>query len=1104
MAMEIFKLMGTIAITKDKALQDIKAVQDQAQKTSTEMGKSFEKAGKYITDHSATFRKMGIAMTVVGGVIALAVKNVGKAFDEYETKLVDMGKVTDESLEVIQDRIREIPPILGSATQLMAGYYQVISAGVTDTTEAMDLLTVGAKTAAAAHVEQSEVIKGLTKVLAGYKGEVKDATEAADLLYTIEKYGQTTVGELIPVIGGLALISAELNVSQQELAGSLALVSRTAGNTAEAATRYEALLIALIKPQEELTKAIEKMGYTSAQEAIQSEGLVEVLKKMREYSDQYGISITDLLGRKESAMAYLALEEDGFKKLSEIIVDVTGDVGGMEKAYEKWTRTGEAMNKLTANLTQNLKIMIGEVLDPMMDTLQRRLNEVLTGITAWVKANPELAGTIAKITAVVGGVLLVLGPLTMMLPSLVTGVTLLAGVLPGLAAAFLPFAVYAAIVIGFKKLAEYIKETREEAYKLKMGLAEITLLELDKEIEEIVKEINSLEKSMKEIDWEAEDATLLTVKYREMEAQVFELTRRLGILYETRKELTKTEKEGLELTEEEIAAREKLDDQIKEYEDSIKGLTGDVIELLKGSEKLSGQMKILTAEYELTNQTLEDTSKYYQGMLELSEALVKELEIEKEKTKEGTIERQEAILALLAAQKGVKDLTEAITELIRVEKLELEGLDLIAAKMSILEEQYRETEKDADYYGRRLKLLREEHKLLVDNLDAVIKKYGEGTDEYYKALTAIIANENEMKRWWKEIDKGAITVDEFATSFADKMLMMKVAAENLGVTLIEVPKTAWEVWKEFFDNLKEKYGTTLTILQDGISGFVSSFEGSISSAITSLLTMSETNAKIKEDMAKENESYTTEMAKLQEEYNAAVIAGDNEAAQNALDKMDDIKEKHEETVESMKDDMVTLGSIAKTFWNDLKTAAIKALAEIIAKQAISALLSMGWAGWLLLGIAFIASLVSQGKALGGEVAKQVKTLGSEFAYDLGGLIKGFQLGGGTDSVLIRATPGEYVVSKPMTDFIKRTGIVTSDLINAIKMGTKTPTPSFAVGGAVPSVISNPISNQVNIEEISVSIFAQTLNDETIANAGGKIFVELKRQLDMRGLVLMEG
>ena len=69
MAFEIFKMMGVIAVNKEQALKDIQAVGVQAQKTATEMGKSFEKAGKYITDHSAQFRKAGLAMTAVGAVI---------------------------------------------------------------------------------------------------------------------------------------------------------------------------------------------------------------------------------------------------------------------------------------------------------------------------------------------------------------------------------------------------------------------------------------------------------------------------------------------------------------------------------------------------------------------------------------------------------------------------------------------------------------------------------------------------------------------------------------------------------------------------------------------------------------------------------------------------------------------------------------------------------------------------------------------------------------------------------------------------------------------------------------------------------------------------
>ncbi|GAG91752.1 unnamed protein product, partial [marine sediment metagenome] len=59
MAMEIFKLMGTIAINKEQALKDIKGVQEQAKRASTEMGGSFTKFSGYVEKHSAQIKKAG-------------------------------------------------------------------------------------------------------------------------------------------------------------------------------------------------------------------------------------------------------------------------------------------------------------------------------------------------------------------------------------------------------------------------------------------------------------------------------------------------------------------------------------------------------------------------------------------------------------------------------------------------------------------------------------------------------------------------------------------------------------------------------------------------------------------------------------------------------------------------------------------------------------------------------------------------------------------------------------------------------------------------------------------------------------------------------------
>ena len=62
--MEIFKLLGTVAISKDKALKDIKSIQTQAEKTSTAMGKSFTKFSSYVEKHSAQIKAAGKYMTI--------------------------------------------------------------------------------------------------------------------------------------------------------------------------------------------------------------------------------------------------------------------------------------------------------------------------------------------------------------------------------------------------------------------------------------------------------------------------------------------------------------------------------------------------------------------------------------------------------------------------------------------------------------------------------------------------------------------------------------------------------------------------------------------------------------------------------------------------------------------------------------------------------------------------------------------------------------------------------------------------------------------------------------------------------------------------------
>jgi len=166
----------------------------------------------------------------------------------------------------------------------------------------------------------------------------------------------------------------------------------------------------------------------------------------------------------------------------------------------------------------------------------------------------------------------------------------------------------------------------------------------------------------------------------------------------------------------------------------------------------------------------------------------------------------------------------------------------------------------------------------------------------------------------------------------------------------------------------------------------------------------------------------------------------------------------------------TFGETIKDLWKSM----IDAILHQIAKLAAS------WVIKLVFG------------AIGFDTGGIVK----EFQF--GGEAKKFQFGGMTDTIMAAVTPGEYILSKPMTDFIRRFKAIPQDLISAIAGGLPTPVPVFAGGGSVgtPNITAssfgetkiyidihdNRISDNVDIKRL-----AETVSNEVLRK------IELKRR-----------
>jgi hypothetical protein len=204
---------------------------------------------------------------------------------------------------------------------------------------------------------------------------VKSATEASDLLFTVEKLGQTNVAELIPIVGSLAAMANSLGVNIDETGAALALLTQTAGTTAEASTRLLALFTALMKPTQAFTDTLQTLGFSSIQSAIKAKGFAEVLRLLEETTKGNVEATAELVSRKEAMMAMLGLSANGFKTYIRLIDETAKKTGASDKAWKEYLETLDGVWTTMANKVSKEFIKLGMTTLPALKAIIKALGD---------------------------------------------------------------------------------------------------------------------------------------------------------------------------------------------------------------------------------------------------------------------------------------------------------------------------------------------------------------------------------------------------------------------------------------------------------------------------------------------------------------------------------------------------------------------------------------------------------------------------------------------------------------------------------------------------------------------------------------------------------
>ena len=301
-------------------------------------------------------QKLGKAMNVMAIGTAIAFAASVKHAAKYETELAKVNTLLDEgqnSQKLFNKYIQETAVALGNAggqTEIAAGLYQTISAGITDVGDAQKFMTVATKAAVGGFASLPTVIKTGTKTIAAFGLKIEDTERVFDAFAATVKAGQTNMEELAEAFPQVAGLAGEMGVSLEETLGVFAGLTKILKDSNMTATGMKAIFTQLLKPQEDLQAGLRKLGFETGAAAIESLGLMGTLNALKESVDGDTDALGKMFGNVRAITSVLPAVGAASDDIADSLDVLKNSAGLTEKQFADMSDTMEVkLNKLKNN-----------------------------------------------------------------------------------------------------------------------------------------------------------------------------------------------------------------------------------------------------------------------------------------------------------------------------------------------------------------------------------------------------------------------------------------------------------------------------------------------------------------------------------------------------------------------------------------------------------------------------------------------------------------------------------------------------------------------------------------------------------------------------------
>lgn len=402
---ETEKNLDEAAEAARKASEEVEKFGDKSEETGKQSEESSKKSRDGIKELQGVLASAGIAATL--NEIKNGFFDCSEAAAQFETSTAMVATIADTSQKSLSDISKEVRTYSNetgeAASDMAEATYQAISASV-NTADAASFAGTATKLAVGGFTSATTAVDVLTTAINAYGLAASDATQLSDYLITTQNLGKTSVDQLAQSVGKVIPLASAYNVQMDNLSSAYAVLTANGIATAESGTYLKSMLNELGDTGSGVSEVLlNSTGKTFAQLMEQGYSLGDVMAMLGNAVDGDSTAFNALWNSTEAGIGALSLFNAGADKYNSVLESMRTSAGATEKAYSTMADTTDKSKQRMENAFNNLKISVGDVLNPALTQVYEGFTNVFAGMSDFVDEHPAVVAAISAIAVGVGG-----------------------------------------------------------------------------------------------------------------------------------------------------------------------------------------------------------------------------------------------------------------------------------------------------------------------------------------------------------------------------------------------------------------------------------------------------------------------------------------------------------------------------------------------------------------------------------------------------------------------------------------------------------------------------------------------------------------------------